>query len=52
VSLVVLVITLVLLFGCRRGHYANRYYGYYGSAGLGGMLGTVLVVAVLWLLGR
>ncbi|MFZ2109533.1 MAG: DUF3309 domain-containing protein [Roseiarcus sp.] len=49
-SLIVVIIILVLVFGGGGGYYAH---GRYGGAGLGGVLGTVLVVvAVLWLLGR
>jgi hypothetical protein len=49
-SLIVIIIILVLVFGGGGGYYAH---GRYGGAGLGGVLGTVLVVvAVLWLLGR
>ncbi len=52
-SLVVLVITLALLFGGRSGHHANGRHVYHGGAGLGGMLGTMLLVVVLlWVLGR
>jgi hypothetical protein len=49
-SLIVIIIILVLVFGGGGGYYAHSNYG---SRGLGGVLGTVLiVVVVLWLLGR
>jgi hypothetical protein len=39
----------VLIFGGGGGYYAHRSYG---GAGLGGVLGTVLIVLlVLWLVG-
>ena len=40
-SLIVVIIILVLVFGGGGGYYAH---GRYGGAGLGGVLGTVLVV--------
>jgi hypothetical protein len=48
-STLVIIIILILLFGGGGGYYAH---GRYGGAGLGGVLGTVLVVlVVLWLVG-
>jgi hypothetical protein len=47
-SRIVIVIILVLLFGGGGGYYAH---GRYGGAGLGGVLGVVLIVVLaLWLL--
>ncbi len=40
-----LVIILILLFGGGGGFYAHRRYG---APGLGGVLGTVLIVLVLY----
>ena len=49
-SLILLIIILVLVFGGGGGYYAHSNYG---TPGLGGVLGTVLIVViVLWLLGR
>ena len=49
-SLILLVIILVLVFGGGGGYYAHSNYG---LPGLGGVLGTVLIVVViLWLVGR
>jgi hypothetical protein len=49
-SLILLIIILVLVFGGGGGYYAHSNYG---MPGLGGVLGTVLIVViVLWLLGR
>lgn len=49
-NLIVIVIILVLLFGGGGGYYAHSQYG---LPGLGGALGTVLIVlVVVWLLGR
>ena len=46
---ILIVILLVLLFGGGGGYYG---YGLYGGAGLGGVLGAVLlIVAALWFLG-
>ncbi len=49
-GLIVLLIVLVLLFGgIPGGYYAHRTYG---GAGLGGVLGIVLIILlVLWLAG-
>jgi hypothetical protein len=48
-SLIVIIIILLLLFGGGGGYYAHRTYG---GAGLGGVLGTVLlIILVLWLVG-
>ena len=48
-STLVIIIILILLFGGGGGYYAHSRYG---GAGLGGVLGTVLVVLViLWLVG-
>jgi hypothetical protein len=48
-SLLVIIVILLLLFGGGGGYYAH---GRYGGAGLGGVLGTVLLVlVVLWLFG-
>jgi len=48
-SIVLVVIVLVLLLGGGGGYYAH---GRYGGAGLGGVLGLViLVLVVLWLFG-
>jgi uncharacterized protein YjbJ (UPF0337 family) len=48
-STIVIIIILLLIFGGGGGYYAH---GRYGGAGLGGVLGTVLVILlVLWLLG-
>jgi len=48
-SPLLIIIVLVLLFGGGGGYYANSRYG---GVGLGGVLGTVLVVfVVIWLLG-
>jgi hypothetical protein len=42
-------VVLLLLFGGGGGYYAH---GRYGGAGLGGVLGTVLVLfLILWVLG-
>lgn len=49
VSLILIIVVLLLLFGGGGGYYG---YSRYGGRGLGGVLGTVLVVfAVLWLVG-
>jgi hypothetical protein len=49
-NLIVIIIILVLLFGGGGGYYAHSYYG---GAGLGGVLGVVLVIVILlWLFGR
>ena len=48
-STLLIIIILLLLFGGGRGFYA---YNTYGGTGLGGVLGTVLVIfLILWLLG-
>lgn len=48
-TLIIIVVVLLLLFGGGGGYYG---YNRYGGAGLGGVLGTVLIVfLVLWLLG-
>ena len=47
--MIVIIVVLLLLFGGGGGYYAHRSYG---GAGLGGVLGTVLIVFIaLWLLG-
>lgn len=44
-----IIIVLLLLLGGGGGYYANRSYG---TAGLGGVLGLVLVsILVIWLVG-
>ena len=49
-STILLVIILILVFGGGGGYYAH---GRYGGAGLGGVLGIVLIALVVWwLLGR
>ena len=49
-STILIIILLILIFGGGGGYYAHSYYG---GAGLGGVLGIVLVVCiVLWLMGR
>jgi hypothetical protein len=46
---ILLIVLLVLLFGGGGGYYAHSLYG---GAGLGGVLGLVLIIAVLfWLVG-
>ncbi len=48
-SPLLILLIIVLLFGGGGGYWAH---GRYGNVGLGGVLGTVLVVAlVVWLLG-
>ncbi|MGD0106117.1 MAG: DUF3309 domain-containing protein [Rhodopila sp.] len=48
-SPLLIILLLVLIFGGGGGYYAH---GRYGSAGLGGVFGTVLVVLLaVWLLG-
>ena len=48
-STILIIVVLLLLFGGGGGYYAHSRYG---SAGLGGVLGTVLVVLlVFWLVG-
>ena len=48
-GLIILIIILILVFG-GGGYYAHSNYG---MPGLGGVLGTVLIVVlILWLLGR
>jgi Protein of unknown function (DUF3309) len=48
-STLLIIIILLLLFGGGGGFYA---YNTYGGTGLGGVLGTVLVIfLILWLLG-
>jgi hypothetical protein len=50
ISTILLIIILSLIFGGGGGYYAHSYYG---GAGLGGVLGIVLIVCVvLWLVGR
>ena len=47
-GLILIIVVLLLLFG------GGGYYGYnrFGGAGLGGALGTLLIVLlILWLLG-
>jgi hypothetical protein len=49
VGLILLFVVLVLLLGGGGGYYAH---GRYGNAGLGGVLGTVIVVLlVVWFFG-
>jgi len=49
-NLIIIIIILVLLFGGGGGYYAHSNYG---MPGLGGVLGTVLIIIlVLWFLGR
>jgi hypothetical protein len=46
---ILLIILLVLLFGGGGGYYAHSLYG---GAGLGGVLGLVLIIAVVfWMVG-
>ena len=46
---ILLIVLLVLLFGGGGGYYAHSLYG---GAGLGGVLGLVLIIAaVFWLVG-
>jgi hypothetical protein len=46
---ILLIILIVLLFGGGGGYYAHRSYG---GAGLGGVLGLVVIILiVLWLAG-
>jgi preprotein translocase subunit SecG len=48
-STILIVVVLLLLFGGGGGYYAHSQYG---GAGLGGVLGTVLaVLLVFWLVG-
>jgi hypothetical protein len=48
-STILIIVILVLLFGGGGGYYAH---GRYGGAGLGGVLGLILVVfVVLWFVG-
>jgi hypothetical protein len=48
-STLLIIIILLLIFGGGGGYYAHSLYG---GPGLGGVLGTVLVVLlILWLLG-
>jgi hypothetical protein len=48
-STILIIVILILLFGGGGGYYAH---GRYGGAGLGGVLGTGLVILlVVWLLG-
>jgi hypothetical protein len=48
-SLLLIIIILILIFG-GGGYYAHSYYG---APGLGGVLGTIVIVlVVLWLVGR
>ena len=46
-NLLILILILVLVFGGGGGYYAHSNYG---LPGLGGVLGTVLIV--IWLVGR
>ena len=49
-SLLLIIIILILIFGGGGGYYAHSYYG---APGLGGVLGTIVIVlVVLWLVGR
>ena len=46
---ILIIVLLVLLLGGGGGYYG---YGLYGGAGLGGVLGTILLVLVaLWFFG-
>ena len=46
---ILLIVVLLLLFGGGGGYYG---YSYYGGAGLGGVLGLVLIIAIVfWLVG-
>lgn len=48
-SLIVIIILVLLIVGGGGGYYAHRSYG---LPGLGGVLGTVLLILVLlWLFG-
>jgi hypothetical protein len=48
-STILIIIILLLLFGGGGGYYA---FNTYGGVGLGGVLGTVLLILViLWLVG-
>jgi hypothetical protein len=48
-STLLIIVILLLLFGGGGGYYA---FNTYGGAGLGGVLGTVIVIfLILWLLG-
>jgi preprotein translocase subunit SecG len=48
-STILIIIVLLLLFGGGGGYYG---YSRYGSRGLGGVLGSVIVILiVLWFLG-
>jgi hypothetical protein len=48
-STILIIVVLVLIFGGGGGYYAH---GRYGGAGLGGVLGiVVLVLVALWLFG-
>lgn len=48
-STLLIILILLLLFGGGGGYYA---YNTYGGTGLGGVLGTVVVIfLILWLLG-
>jgi hypothetical protein len=47
---ILIIVVLILLFGGGGGYYG---YNRYGGAGLGGVLGLVLIVViVLWAVGR
>lgn len=49
-SMILVIILLIVLFGGGGGYYAHSNYG---SRGLGGVLGVVLIVVVaLWFLGH
>ena len=49
ISTLLIIVILLLIFGGGGGYYAHSLYG---GAGLGGVLGTVLVILlILWLLG-
>jgi len=49
-STILIVVLLILIFGGGGGYYAHSQYG---GAGLGDVLGVVLIVlVVLWLVGR
>jgi hypothetical protein len=45
-GLILLIVVLVVVFGGGGGYYAHNRYG---GAGLGGVLGTLLII--LWLVG-
>ena len=51
--MLLLIILLILVFGGGGFGYYGQRQGWYGGTGFGGIIGLVLVVAVLlWLFGR